>query len=76
VDVRVRRAVPTSLPSGAFRAPDGRETEMKYMILLYGSQQDYDAMAGKPVPGGPGWSPADFAAVGAFMESLGPAAGR
>ena len=21
---------------------------MKYMILLYGSQQDYDAMAGKP----------------------------
>jgi len=43
---------------------------MKYMILLYGSQQDYDAMAGKPVPGGPGWSPADFAAVVAFMESF------
>ena len=21
---------------------------MKYMILLYGSQQDYDALAGKP----------------------------
>lgn len=43
---------------------------MKYMILAYGSQQDYDSMAGKPTPGQPGWSPADFAAVGTFMESF------
>ncbi len=41
---------------------------MKYMILTYASQQDYDAMAGKP--GGTAWSPEDFAAMGAFMESF------
>jgi hypothetical protein len=43
---------------------------MKYMILLYGSQQDYDAMAGKAGPGRPAWSGQDFAAMGAFMESF------
>ena len=43
---------------------------MKYMILTYGSQQDYDALSGRPTAGGPTWSPADFAALGAFMESF------
>jgi hypothetical protein len=43
---------------------------VKYMILIYASQQDYDALAGKPSPGQPGWSPADFAALGTFMESF------
>ena len=43
---------------------------MKYMILIYGSQQDYDALAGKPGEGQQAWSPADFAALGAFMESF------
>jgi hypothetical protein len=43
---------------------------MKYMILIYASQQDYDALTGKPAGGQPGWSPADFAALGAFMESF------
>jgi hypothetical protein len=43
---------------------------MKYMILLYGSQQDYDALAGKAAPGRPAWSGQDFAAMGAFMESF------
>src|SRR5260370_30514345 len=38
------------------------------MILIYGSQQDYDALAGKPAVGEPGWSRGDFAALGAFME--------
>jgi hypothetical protein len=42
---------------------------MKYMILTYGSQQDYDAMAGKATDT-PAWSPEDFAAMGAFMESF------
>jgi hypothetical protein len=42
---------------------------MKYMILMYGSQQDYDALAGKAT-GGPAWSGEDFAAMGAFMESF------
>jgi len=41
---------------------------MKYMLLLYGSQQDYDAMVGKATDK-PAWSPDDFAAMGAFMES-------
>src|SRR6201982_2935286 len=40
---------------------------MKYMILLFGSHQDYDALAGKQVPGKPTWGAEDFAAMGAFM---------
>ena len=42
---------------------------MKYMILTYGSQRDYDGMAGKNGDQ-PTWSAADFAAMGAFMESF------
>jgi hypothetical protein len=38
---------------------------MKYMILAYGSQQDYDAMAGKATPKA-AWSGQDFAAHGRF----------
>ena len=41
---------------------------MKYMILLCGSQRDYDAMAGKPGSGKPAWTGPDFAALGTFME--------
>ena len=39
---------------------------MKYMILTYASQRDYDGMAGL---GGeePAWAPEDFAAMGEFM---------
>ncbi len=40
---------------------------MKNMILLYGSQQEYDAMASRPSTK-PAWSAEDFAAMGAFME--------
>ena len=43
---------------------------MKYMILLSGSQRDYDAMTGNPPAGEPGWTSADYAALGAFMESF------
>ncbi len=43
---------------------------MKYMILVYGSQQDYDALTGNPAPGKPAWSAADFAAMGEFMEKF------
>src|SRR5437588_166594 len=42
---------------------------MKYMILSYASQQDYDAMAGKP-DARSAWSAEDFAAMSAFMESF------
>lgn len=39
---------------------------MKYMILTYALQQDYDGMAGKATDK-PAWSADDFAAMGAFM---------
>jgi hypothetical protein len=42
---------------------------MKFMILTYGSQQDYDGMAGQATAK-PAWTPEDFAAMGAFMEDL------
>jgi len=42
---------------------------VKYMILTYGSQRDYDGMAGK-APGESAWTAADFAAMAAFMESF------
>lgn len=43
---------------------------MKYMILAYGSQRDYDALAGRADTGGPAWSAQDFAEMGAFMEAF------
>ena len=43
---------------------------MKYMILVYGSQQDYDSMAGQASGGGPAWTAEHFAAMGTFMESF------
>jgi hypothetical protein len=42
---------------------------MKYMILMSGSQQDYDAMAGKDT-GKPAWTAEDLQAMGEFMEAL------
>lgn len=42
---------------------------MKYMILSYASQVDYDGMAGKDT-GAPAWTEADFIAMGAFMEKF------
>ena len=41
---------------------------MKYMILLYGSQLAYDAMAGRAVDR-PGLSPEAFVPMHAFMEA-------
>ena len=41
---------------------------MKYMILLYGSQLAYDAMAGR-ADDRPGLTPEDFAPMHAFMET-------
>jgi hypothetical protein len=42
---------------------------MKYMIMLYGSQQDYDVLGGKPTDKPP-MTPEDVAAMHAHMESL------
>jgi hypothetical protein len=46
-----------------------KEMEMKYMILTYASQQDYDGMAGQSGDQ-PAWSPEDFAAMTAFMAAF------
>ena len=43
---------------------------MKYMILTYGSQQDYDGLAGRSAPGAPAWTAEEFAALGTFMQSF------
>lgn len=40
---------------------------MKYMIMHYGSQADYDAMAGEDSAAGPAWSPDEVRAMGEFM---------
>jgi hypothetical protein len=42
---------------------------VKYMIMLYGSQQDYDVLTGKPTDR-PAMSPEDVAAMHAYMESF------
>ena len=39
------------------------------MILLYGSQRDYDAMVGR-ASDRPAWTQQEFAAMGAFMEKF------
>jgi hypothetical protein len=48
---------------------DRKEWIVKFMILTYGSQQDYDEMAGKPSDR-PAWSRSDFAAMATFMHEL------
>ena len=42
---------------------------MKYMILLYGSQQDYDVLAGKPTAKPP-MTPDEVAAMHRHMEAI------
>jgi hypothetical protein len=48
---------------------DGEAEIVKYMILLYGSQQDYDALAGKPGDK-PAMSSEDVAAIHEYMASF------
>jgi hypothetical protein len=54
---------------GAERAPHEEDADVKYMIMLYGSQRDYDAMAGRPGEG-PVMSPEDVAAMHQHMEAF------
>jgi hypothetical protein len=42
---------------------------VKYMILTYASQQDYDGMAGRATDK-PAWTGAEFAAMAAFMDQF------
>ena len=60
----------TSQAYGQTSAARQKESEsVKYMILLYGSQQDYDAMSGQGSER-PTWTPQEFAAMGAFMHDF------
>src|SRR5262249_11024553 len=69
-DVREWSAAPTFLMSGAARAPTTqRSFAMKYMILSYASQQDYQNMVGKDT-GKPGWTAAVYAALHRFMTEF------
>lgn len=43
---------------------------MKYMILSYGTQQDYDGIGGKSNPDSPAWSADDVGAMHEFMTNL------
>ncbi len=49
--------------------PEERRAGVKYMILLYGSQQNYDALAGKP-GGQPAMTPEQVAAMHEHMGAL------
>ena len=69
VDVRDGRVAPTSLVRGAGEVPAKRRNIVKYMILVYASQKDYDGMVGKPTDK-PAWSAEDAAAMQAFMQSF------
>ncbi|MFI5845632.1 YciI family protein [Catenuloplanes sp. NPDC051500] len=42
---------------------------MKYMILSYGTQQDYDEMGGKDT-GRPAWTAEEMTAMGEFMAAF------
>ena len=42
---------------------------MKYMILTFASQQNYEEMVGTP-SSGPAWTAEDFAAMGVFMQAF------
>jgi hypothetical protein len=46
-----------------------RGGSVKYMIMLYGSQQDYDVLAGKPGDK-PLMTPDEIAAMHAYMEAV------
>lgn len=43
---------------------------MKYLVMVQGSQADYEAMAGKPSAGSPAWNEKDMKAMFAFMEGI------
>jgi hypothetical protein len=47
----------------------GTDASMKYMILTFASQQDYQELTGL-APTKAAWTPEDYAALGAFMQEF------
>ena len=43
---------------------------MKYMMMIYAKQSDYDAMSGSTADGQPSWTEADLKAMYAHMEAI------
>jgi hypothetical protein len=43
---------------------------MKYLVMVQGTQVDYEAMRGKASPGSPAWSEQDIQTMYAYMESI------
>ncbi|QEV16364.1 YciI family protein [Streptomyces alboniger] len=43
---------------------------MKYLVMVQGSQADYDAMTGKPSEHSPAWSEQELQAMFAFMTEV------
>ncbi|MEE1754224.1 YciI family protein [Streptomyces sp. SP18CS02] len=43
---------------------------MKYLVMVQGSQADYDAMSGKPSAQSPAWSEEDLRAMFGFMQAI------
>jgi len=56
-------AAPTPVPR------EHEESIVKYMILTFGTQQEFDGMAGKPGTTSV-WTAEDFAALGKFMTAF------
>jgi hypothetical protein len=66
--MRLRRLGANVLGEECNRRLDGRSA-MKYMILTFGSQRDYQNMVGQP-SGECAWTKEDYSALGEFMRSL------
>src|SRR6201990_1325189 len=61
---------PTSLKMAPNWVPGaGRTQTVKYMILTFASQQEYQEMVGQPSKQ-PAWTPEEWAALGAFMQAF------
>ncbi|MER7815256.1 YciI family protein [Streptomyces sp. NPDC096153] len=43
---------------------------MKYLVMVQGSQADYEAMTGQASPGSPAWSEKDLQAMFSHMEAI------
>lgn len=43
---------------------------MKYLVMVQGSQADYEAMSGKPSTDGPAWSEKELQAMFAYMGEI------